>query len=117
MGKKNIWATSLDEKDLSHLKYKMLLLFRFWFQQTNSKKYSCNHWVTDVPGGAVVKTLCSQYRGKGLIPGQGSKMGQAIELAKRGKKKQLGSINDGVSIRRQQGITDFVRVITALFLL
>ena len=44
----------------------------------------------DVPGGAVVKTLCSQYRGKGLIPGQGTKMGQAIELAKRGKKKTVG---------------------------
>ena len=76
----------------------MLLLFRFWFKQNNSKKYSCNSWIRDFPGGAVVKTLCSQYRGTGLIPGQGTKMPHATGLAKRGgkKKQQLGSINDGL---------------------
>ena len=46
----------------------------------------------------MVKTLCSQYRGTGLIPGQGTKMPHATGLAKRGgkKKQQLGSINDGL---------------------
>ena len=43
----------------------------------------------DFPGDPVVKISCSQSRGKGLIPGQGTKI---LHVTKHGQKKK--KVND-----------------------
>ena len=42
----------------------------------------------DFPGGPVVKTPCFQCRGMGSIPGQGTKIPQAVWPKKKKKRKE-----------------------------
>ena len=45
--------------------------------------------ILNSPGGPVVKTLCSQCRGRGSIPGQGIKNPQATQSNKCFLKKNV----------------------------
>ena len=43
----------------------------------------------DFPGGPVVKNQCFHCRGTGSIPGQGTKVPQAVQCSQKKKKKKV----------------------------